>query len=72
MVSVYLLLSVMLVSLINIMYELRFNRSVISNISSVILEISNKICPQTLDRQHEENIQGTKRDIEKSTEAKGT
>jgi len=54
------------------MYELRFNRSVISNISSVILEISNKICPQTLDRQHEENIQGTKRDIEKSTEAKGT
>jgi len=64
--SVYLLLSVMLVSLINVMYERRTIRSFIGNISSVILEMAIKICPQTLDRHHEENIQRTETIIKRN------
>ena len=56
----------MLVSLINVMYERRNIRSFSSNISSVILEIFNKIRSQTLDIYHEENIQGTETIIKRN------
>ena len=48
------------------MYERRNIRSVIGNISSVILEMAIKICPQTLDRYHEENIQRTETIIKRN------
>ena len=68
-------MSVILILLINLMNDRGSNSTDIYGIDSNILDMDDKIHSQTLDKSNygtDKNIQRTKRDIEKSTEAKGT